>query len=466
MPVPALAAAASVRLLGARAAAEAVPSAICAVLLALCGYAAGVRLVGRRLAGVAVACACILDEAVMKYATDAESAVPYATLLGGAVLLLDFAATAGDARARRWLATAAGASAALAVLTRGDAALVVAVAAVLLYVAARASDGRRLGAATWACAAAGGAAVLAPWVVRSVIVFHAPWNPSASRALWLVRYEDLFVYPSPVGAARWFAHLRRAPGEVLGAKWDMVKSLFGQPGAVLGHAAMRPLVALGAVCAVRDRRALAVGALGVWAGLLVAYGLVADLVGQFSAPRSLVALVPFAAAAALRGLVAVAEFAARAKEDRRRRARTIVGAIAASVGVVAAALAFRDQLRQPAHPPEQVADAQAWTDLAAALDRHAVPHDEPVMLDRPWQLTYVSGRPTLMMPTNGPAGVCAAAARYGARALVMEDYGYPGEMGPLFRGTPDPRFPLLEAAGRFQLRAIRCDATARLTPAN
>ena len=99
---------------------------------------------------------------------------------------------------------------------------------------------------------AGYLVVMGPWMIRNLAVFGTLLGPGGARALWITRYDELYIYPaSLLTFQRW---LQMGPGPIVAAIWramlDNIQTVF----AVQGQIFLGPLVLLGAWNLRRDLR--------------------------------------------------------------------------------------------------------------------------------------------------------------------------------------------------------------------
>ena len=267
-------------------------------------------------------------------------------------------------------------------------------------------------------AATGAVAALAiggAWLARDLAVSLPP--DLAARTVLLVRYEDFFAVASPSLAA-----FGAALGEALAAK----------PAAMLTNALtafFAFLVLLGPVAAAGTGWLWRRPEVRAWAGLLAIVFVAESVVWTLHSTRgsyfhSLAAFFPFGVALAAAG----GERLLAGRGTALARAWT-AGALLVSVVLSAGAMAQWDATFG--------AGARART---AVLD--ALPAGPFLAIDgAAWR--WLSGRSAIVTPADGVGAAACAVARYGVRALVLEeahfrayDDLYSGRARPSWLGEP------------------------------
>jgi len=346
-------------------------------------------------------------------------------------------------RAAAW-ALATGALAGLSHLARADTPVLL--LAVIVAVAAAAFRRSRVAGGLWApaCVAAGYILVMLPWFVRNTTVTGNPFPAAGMQAAWLTSYDDLFSYGrdlSPAGYLAW------GWGNILASKltaaWLNVQTV----GVVFGMVFLTPLALVGWV---QLRHHFLYRLVGGYAVLLVA---VMTLVFTFPGPRGALfhsggALLPFIAASSLVGLDTTTKWVASRHRgwDAASAGRVFGIGLVGLAMLVSGWVVYRD-LSQDAQPVSR--GVVGW------LARHRQ-LDQVVMTNDPPSYCYWGGGPAIVVP-NGPVDVLLAAAdRYAARVVIL-DQNRPLPLAPLYAGeTAHPRLSLVETLpGNVQIYRIR-----------
>jgi 4-amino-4-deoxy-L-arabinose transferase-like glycosyltransferase len=251
-----------------------------------------------------------------------------------------------------WWLVLAGAACGLATLARVDGLLLlVAPGTAWLLHADWAPLRRRLGWGLASAAAFG--LVLAPWLVRQVVVLGSPFPSAGGHTLWITTYNDQFSLSANVSLAH---YLDWGWGNIIGSKLAAWGELVGRTAVLLGGLFVLPF-AYG-LWAERRRRELA-----PFLVYFVAMFVVMGAVFTFHAPKgafyhSAAAWLPFALPLAVASLPAASTAAGRAWPFLRRTATHrfllvagLAGALALSVigsGVLVSSWSIIDRRVQSA----------------------------------------------------------------------------------------------------------------------
>jgi hypothetical protein len=286
-------------------------------------------------------------------------------------------------------------------------------------------------------------AILSPYVVRNVVLFHKPFYSTESSDAWVLGYrdwEDIYrVYTTAGGLSaqgvpdrswilRWgfdvttlkLATQIKAARDYLLPPWlDQSRALSDldseKKALLFGMGAW--LALLGAVGALRSRRSL-------FALLALAFGpylLFLIVYWHANEERYFLMIMPWLALLACyalwRGYDRVAAIG-----DGRWAPAGLVLAITALVMVIQPSWPYNAKKLR-----EEPALYQADTDAYTWLRTNSAPGDV-VMTRLPWQLNWVSERPALMVPNTADPDVMLKLARYyQARYLVRDTFAQPGD---------------------------------------
>jgi hypothetical protein len=253
-----------------------------------------------------------------------------------------------------------------------------------------------------------------PWYLRNALTFGSLFPPGGSRALWLTRYEDLFLYPaSGLTFSRWAQ--TGLDAILLGwgqALWSNLQTAL----AVQGSIVLTPFILAGA-WTLRHQSAVQLGTgMGLLTGL--AFTVVFPYQGiNGSFFHSGAALQPLLWALAPIGLEALVARAARwrgwmrAAQVERYLATLLVLACLGLTSLLAiqhlVVGGWNNAGKAYAHAE------QALTDLGATPC-------EVVMVNNPPGYYLASGRYGIAIPAGDKAMVLAAAHRYGAQYLLLD----------------------------------------------
>jgi hypothetical protein len=337
-----------------------------------------------------------------------EPETPYCLAAAGCFL----ACARAVAGARGWW-LAAGAAAAAAHLTRADGALVLVAVALQAAIQARPWRSRLLDLALL-----GGSYLLlmAPWFARNFSLIGSPLPLSVTSTLWLHSYDEIFSYDKSFSAARWFS---ASAGTLLAEK------SLGALAVLVLFAGMfqwvLPPLALAGFGRLPPARRLLVAPCLVYALLLLgcmALGFTHP--AQFgSLFRGAAALVPWTMALVPGGLAYACERYARLRRAEPREVKRVLQPGLLAVIVVVAALFHVHRVHGIVEPQElwntrfiHYREIERWLRAQGATG--------PVLVVDPPGFTLATGRPSIVVPSDGPRALRAAADRFGARWLILE----------------------------------------------
>jgi len=357
---------------------------------------------------------CAIDPVLLNFARTPDACVLQGILVAAGLGCL-YQALHRDAR---WLAPA-GLLAGGAHLMRNDGALLIAVLAACL-IAARRSGAYRFRAVHLAYFLAPYALVVVPWLVRNTMVFGSP-SPGLAPFAFLPQYRDIFRADLSGVTLGAFVRQHHGWGGVL--RYD---------GLVLGR--------LGEWVALTGANTLALPAmLFLWvkrpaasrpflyflAALGGAYAFVLPEVGLNGAfARSFFGLLPLLFAAAAGGVWFIGESLAKS-HGRLSRA----GWIAVIGALLVAHTAMRSGETLSRH--EVVIEGDPYVSNEGPLRAFFAHTDptQPILTDQPWLIHAFTGRPSLMLPTDGMKAVLGVSRRLNARYVVLPGSrrgSYPG----------------------------------------
>jgi hypothetical protein len=294
--------------------------------------------------------------------------------------------------------------------------------------------------ARWLLAAAlGYGLVFGPWLMRNWLVIGSPLAPGGARAMWLLDYNDLFLYPADLLTPDRFV---AAGAGVIGHNlWQAAQTNFGTLVAAQGAVMAFPFVLAGFWQLRRQ-------ALFQLAG---AYTLALFAVMTFLFPfpgmrggllHSGAALLPFFFTAALVGLDAAVEAAGRwLTHWQPARSKPIFAALLIGLITLLALSLFYGRYVNPNRLVNHLyQEVGVW--LTQAGDETSI-----VLSNTPPAFYYHTGHPSLIIP-NGDAETLAHVMRvFGARWVLL-DAGHPAGLATLYAApTRDPRFALRATFG-------------------
>jgi hypothetical protein len=263
------------------------------------------------------------------------------------------------------------------------------------------------------------AALFGPWIIRNLVLFGTPVYSTEQFDAWILKYKDweeiYGIYYTDLPNRSW----------LLRYGWDRVFQAIGVEFRRWWHyftvdeAALLTLLgsalALGGALTLRRQAAR----------LFAPVGLVLAIFGAFICTywhveeRYFVPLIPWFALLIARGLWWIHDALAYRRDDAGRRTPSGFGWLGLVVVVLMCV-----QLVAPFFPE---AAAKIETDQAKRLELRAyewlaehTPADAVVMTRVPWQLTFYSGRRSVMIPQGGIEAFEQIVGHYGVTYLLMD----------------------------------------------
>jgi len=274
-----------------------------------------------------------------------------------------------------------------------------------------------IGASCLACLVGYGL-VMGPWLLRNQAVFGSWLAPGGSRALWITRYDELFIYPaSLLTPARW---LESGLGAILRARlWAAGQNLQSAL-AVQGLIFLAPLVLAGFWRLRNDRRAQLAG----FAWLLIFF--VMTVIFPFQGARggffhSGAALQPFFWVMVPVGLEAFLGWGAQRRGWQAGVARSVFRFGLCVLALLLCGVILYGRLR-PGQAARTVWDEpyQRYSRVEQALQASGIADDAIVLVNNSPGYYVASHRPAISIPYGDLQTVCEVASRYRAGYLLLE----------------------------------------------
>ncbi|MDI6695637.1 MAG: hypothetical protein QME21_11370 [Anaerolineales bacterium] len=342
-------------------------------------------------------------------------------LLGGL-----FLASVGSAHKLAPLAM--GFLAGLLHLSRADGILWLSVAFIFVALQRR-QPSKRLARLGWLYSAgvclAGYLIVMAPWMLRNLLVFGSPLSAGGSRSLWITQYNEMFIYPaSLLTAERW---LQSGLGAILSARgWALGLNLQTAL-AVQAEIFLAPLILVGLWRLRYERR--------VQAGLL-AWGLtlaVMTIVFPYQGGRggffhSGAAIQPLFWAVAPLGLDAFIEWGGRKRGWNVSQAGRVFSVALTLIAIVlTVTLTFRRLAGGEFSERAWNANQQRYTQVELELARRGVDPQAVIMVNNAPGYYAAGRRPAVSIPYGNLQTLLEVAKRYQAQILLVEVEQVQGE---------------------------------------
>lgn len=417
LPLPTLAAAVPMALLGPTFAAAQVSSVLIGALVPVLAWrlAADVAIeralpAGRaRTLAVGTGLTAAVSLPLILHSTLPDSTMLFAALTLGAVALIT---RIGRAARPVGLLVALGVVLGLSALTRNEALWLALTWAIVAWRLPR-SRRERLGMIALPAIVA--LALFAPWMVRNWFAFGSPLPGQALTNALSVQGTDIFAWSDPPTVARYLAvgPARLLEMRVVGIEHNLLDVLLlpGAPLSVIGLLALPWLLRTRAVQPLLIVSAITFLVTGLVFPVSTTWGTFLHAAGAVH-----VLLIVSALLALDRLLIAIG----------RRRAWTRPVAWLAPALTVSGALLF-SALLLPSFGEGSAATSRILRDAAARLEAVAIPADQgaPVLTDAPIWLPYVRGGTGLALPYEPPSSVLDLARHFDARTVVLFSSDHP-----------------------------------------
>ncbi len=281
---------------------------------------------------------------------------------------------------------------------------------------------------------AGYALVMGPWFLRNLTVFGAPLAPGASKALWLLSYDELYQFPAnTLTPARWWS---AGVGSLLSERWAALWQNVQSTLVVQGQIFLAPLILAGWW---RYRRHdILKLALVAWLIIFFVMTFVFPLAGWRGGYfHSGIALQPVLWAVVPAGLEAFVEWGKRVRRWNTDQALTVF-----RVGLLCLALllslltAYRRVIGKDIKNPEWGSNALYYQRLEEFLQSTGAKRGTVILVNNPPGYYVANRRPAIAVPNGDETVARLAALEYGARYLLVEPnhpaslrefYNRPGE---------------------------------------
>ena len=428
-----------------------VPFMALAATLPLLTYGVAWRLSRLRRHAVAAALLTLIAPFYFAYWFSTDAFAVYALAAGMALWAAAAAGETGELKRACGWALGAGLGAGLAHLARADGVLVLLVAGAWLAWERRRTGWRSV-ATVLSVLGAGYLLVMAPWFWRNWLQVGQPLPAGGTQTLWLRHYDEVFNYPANLTPADYFGSGWKL---ILASKWTALQSNAASLAVVQGGVVAFPFVLAGLW---RCRRVPLVAlsviyGLALFALMTLAFSFPGARGGYF---HSGAALLPVFGAAALVGLDAVVEAAARRlphwQPDKSKPVFTML-LVASTLGLTAVVFGLRVIGPDPQRPAWMQQDVVVYSEANTWLTAHDTGVGLAVVNNPPgW--TYWTGRPAIVVPNGDVAVLLRAMDDYDARWLVL-DQNFPAGLAELYAAPEsEPRLRLRVRLGAANEPAV------------
>ena len=270
--------------------------------------------------------------------------------------------------------------------------------------------------------------VMGPWIVRNLNTFGTLLSPGGLRTLWLIHYDDLFLYPVDLlNLDRWWASGLSAIAQVRVAA---LGTNLGTALAVQGMIFLAPLGLLGLWHLRRDIR-VQLGGLGwllTFLAMTVFFPEPGARGGFFHSGAALQILFWAVVPTGLQEGVTWVGRRRRWQIDRAIRVFQ-AGLVMLAFGLTAVLVRQR-VVGQPGSIGWN-ASAKNYSAISQALRAAGGSGEEVVLVNNPPGYHLVSGEPAIVIPMGDMSTLLAVAKRYDAHFLVLEP-NHPAPLNDLY----------------------------------
>ncbi len=295
--------------------------------------------------------------------------------------------------------------------------------------------------------------VMGFWYIRNYQLFGGPFPPGTNRAMWLVNYDQLYNFPaSTLTFQNWLA---AGIPTLLKIRWDALLENLQTLLAVQGSVFLLPLILVGG-WRLKHNPLIRVG-LFAWIITFLAMTLIFPLAGSRGGfLHSGAAFQPLFWTTAAEGLAGFVSLGVKWRHWKFRRALIGFGILC----VFAAGIVTMGLTVVRIAPGDNAGDGwTSGTDAYAAIDtafnRQTVAQEDVVMVNNPPGFFVTTGRPAIVIPNGDVDTVLAAAKKYHARYLVLENNTVKGLLS-LYQSPIDlPGLKYVETVGQARIFEIK-----------
>jgi hypothetical protein len=292
------------------------------------------------------------------------------------------------------------------------------------------------------CVLLGYLVVMGPWFFRNISVFGTVLAPGGIRMLWLTSYDQLFAFPaSQLTSASWW---HSGLAAILAARlWSLGLNL-ATTLSVQAEVFLLPLIGLGLWHMRKDKRVqLAILAWLLTLGAMtVAFPFAGARGGFFHSGAALQTIWWVMASVGLERLV---QWGGRRRGWKVTQARSVfqIGLVSLAV-LLTAVVVWTRVISGNTSFANNPSAGQGWGSENAAyshIDEYLISQGETagdvVMVANPPGFFLASGNPAIAVPDGDVNTVLAAARRYHALYLVLEEDSVPAGLLPVFDNPKD-----------------------------
>jgi len=283
-------------------------------------------------------------------------------------------------------------------------------------------------------AAAGYLFIFGPWIGRNLVIFGAPLGAGSVQGLWLTEYNDLFIYPATeLTFQRWWSRgLKAIFQDRLWALGLNAQTFVG----VQMQIFMLPLVIWGGI---KKKHQLAVKLCLL---ALAAMIILMTVVFPFQGARggyfhAVAALQPFVYSLAAIGFSHFIQWASRRRTWNSNQAWYVLAAGLFVLSISMSTYIVRTKVIGKKN------DTLKWNQsyyryqlIQNVLQEEGIREEDMVMINNPPGYYAVSGQKSIVIPDGDEETLLAAAAKFGADYVVVDE-NYPRGLKDLYAHPQD-----------------------------
>ena len=260
--------------------------------------------------------------------------------------------------------------------------------------------------------------IMGPWFFRNIQIFGAPMAPGGSRSLWIIDYNELFIYPgSQLTLERWWA---AGFEKILEARMWALKINFQRSIAEQGMIFLTPLILLGLWQFRRDFR-VKIGVF-IWLSTFAVMTFVFPYQGARGGFfHSSAALLPLLWSAATIGLNAILDWAEHVRNWNAKEAGIVFSiAIIFLAGLISAFVIFTNFIGGDVDQPKWEENKITYQNLEEAILGLGIHPDDIVMTINPPGYHAYTNRAAIAIPDGNLQALAIVAQKYNGKILILE----------------------------------------------
>lgn len=279
-------------------------------------------------------------------------------------------------------------------------------------------------------------AIMTPWFLRNIQTFGSPMAPGGSRALWIIDYNELFIYPgSLLSLERWLA---AGFETILQARIWALKINLQRSIAEQGLIFLTPLIFFGLWKLRRDFR-IQIGVF-IWLCTFTVMTFIFPYQGARGGFfHSATALLPLFWTAAAIGLNATLEWVGRKRNWNIKEAELVFSsAIILMAGLLSGFVLYNNLLSGNFDQPKWEENRIIYQKLEETILEIGIHPDEIIMTINPPGYFAYTNRRSIAIPDNNIPTLLEVAQKYNGKILILEK-DHPDGLDELYANPDTPK---------------------------